>query len=143
MSETTASVRWEGRGKHGAGFVSTESPALHEFPYGFESRFGSAVDGTNPEELLGAAHAACFTMAISFACDKEGFATEWIHTEAKVTLDKDALGYVIGAIHLTLRASVPEISVADFQRIAETTKKTCPISRALAVPNVTLDARLE
>lgn len=143
MSETRAHVVWQGRGKHGSGQISTTSPALQQAPYGFESRFGDSIDGTNPEELLGAAHAACFSMAISFACDKEGFATEEVRTEACVTLDKDALGYVISAIHLTLVARIPGISDADFQRIAETTKKTCPISRALAVPTVTLEAHLE
>lgn len=142
MSDTNVSVRWEGRGKEGEGHITTTSLALQDFPYGFGSRFNNDARGTNPEELLGAAHAACFTMAFSFACDAEGFSTEKLFTGARVTLDKDALGYHITAIHLTLRARVPGMTDEVFQRLAEKTKKICPISRALAVPNVLLDAKL-
>ena len=82
MTEKTASVHWEGRGKQGRGKISTETAALDEYPYGFASRFEDDRRGTNPEELLGAAHAACFTMAFSFACDKAGLATSDVETTA-------------------------------------------------------------
>ena len=86
MIEKTASVHWEGQGKKGQGQISTETGALRQYPYGFASRFEDDRRGTNPEEILGAAHAACFTMAFSFACDKEGFATALVDTQDRVRL---------------------------------------------------------
>ena len=82
MTEKTATVHWEGQGKQGQGQISTETAALKAYPYGFGSRFGDDRTGTNPEEILAAAHAACFTMAFSFACDKAGFATVTVDTRA-------------------------------------------------------------
>lgn len=144
MADSSASVFWEGRGKQGSGHVSGASGQFEALPYGFESRFGEAVNGTNPEELLGAAHAACFSMAISFACDAAGYATERVQTEARVSLGRDDTGFFISRIQLKLRASVPGMSAEEFQGIAEKTKSSCPISRALAaVPQISLDARLE
>jgi osmotically inducible protein OsmC len=95
MSEKKASVHWEGAGKSGQGQISTETGALDKYPYGFASRFGDDRKGTNPEEIVGAAHAACFTMAFSFAADKAGFKTESIDITAAVRLAKEGDGFVI------------------------------------------------
>lgn len=143
MSEKTASVTWEGAGRSGQGRISTESGALKQYPYGFASRFEDDRRGTNPEEIVGAAHAACFTMAFSFACDKAGVATAHIDTQAKVRLSKQGDGFLIDRIALTMRASVPGIDEAKFQEIAATAKRDCPLSKALAsVPEITLEATL-
>ncbi|MDB5929450.1 MAG: OsmC family protein [Polaromonas sp.] len=143
MTEKSASVHWEGQGKKGQGQISTDTDALKKYPYGFGSRFEDDRRGTNPEELLGAAHAACFTMAFSFACDKAGFATESVDTQAKVRLTAQGDGFVIDRIALTLKAVVPGIDEAKFQEIAEAAKKGCPLSKALAsVPEITLVATL-
>lgn len=144
MTEKSASVHWQGQGKKGVGQISTETDALRAYPYGFGSRFEDDRRGTNPEELLGAAHAACFTMAFSFACDKAGFATESVDTQAKVRLVPHGEGFVIDRIALTLKAVVPGIDEAKFQEIAEGAKKACPLSKALAsVPEITLSATLD
>ncbi|HET6598877.1 MAG TPA: OsmC family protein [Burkholderiaceae bacterium] len=143
MNEKTASVHWEGRGKQGQGKVSTETGALKDYPYGAASRFEDDRRGTNPEEILGAAHAACFTMAFSFACDKAGFATESVDTQASVRLVKQGEGFVIDRIALKLQASVPGIDDARFQELAAAAKRGCPLSKALAsVPEITLEATL-
>ncbi|CAM3900986.1 OsmC family protein [Paracidovorax anthurii] len=142
MSEKSASVHWQGAGKTGQGQISTETGALKAYPYGFGSRFGDDRKGTNPEEIVGAAHAACFTMAFAFACEKAGIATETLDTTAKVRLAKDGEGFKIDRIALTLQATVPGIDDAKFQQIAADAKANCPLSKALAgVPEVTLDAR--
>lgn len=144
MTEKSASVLWTGAGKEGLGTVSTESGALMDYPYGFASRFGDDRRGTNPEEILGAAHAACFTMAFSFACDKAGFATRTADTQARVRLTAQGDGFVIDRIELRLRAVVPGLDEARFQQIAATAKQDCPLSKALAsVPDITLVATLE
>jgi osmotically inducible protein OsmC len=144
MTEKTASVHWEGQGKQGQGQISTETDALKNYPYGFGSRFGDDRKGTNPEELLGAAHAACFTMAFSFACDKAGFATEEVDTTAKVSLIPDGEGFLIDRIALTLDAKVPGIDAGQFQQIAEAAKRGCPLSKALgSVGSITLVATLK
>ena len=143
MTEKTASVHWEGQGKKGQGQISTETAALKAYPYGFGSRFEDDRRGTNPEELLGAAHAACFTMAFSFACDKAGFATTSVDTQATVRLATEGDGFVIDRIALTLKAVVPGIEEVRFQEIAQEAKKGCPLSKALAsVPEITLTATL-
>src|SRR5258706_15575979 len=118
MIEKKANVHWEGRGKLGRGQISTETGALSAYPYGFASRFEDDRRGTNPEEILGAAHAACFTMAFSFACDRAGFATRDIDTRASVRLVKQGEGFVIDRIALSMQASVPGIDEAKFQEIA-------------------------
>ena len=144
MTEKTASVHWQGRGEKGQGLISTETEALKAYPYGLASRFEEGQPGTNPEELLGAAHAACFTMAFSVACDKAGFATESVTTQAKVRLTPVGTGFVIDRIALTMQASVPGIDEARFQEIAKEMKMSCPLSKALAsVPEITLLATLE
>lgn len=143
MNEKHASVHWDGAGKAGAGKISTETGALSNVPYGFGSRFGDDRSGTNPEEILGAAHAACFTMAFSFACDAKGIATKSIDTSAAVRLVKQDDGFAIDRIALTLKASVPGIDDATFQKIAAAAKENCPLSKALAgVPQITLVATL-
>jgi lipoyl-dependent peroxiredoxin len=143
MIEKRASVHWEGAGKTGHGEVSTESGALQDYAYGFASRFEDDRKGTNPEEILGAAHAACFTMAFAFACEKAGIATSTIDTVAAVRLAKDGEGFKIDRIALTLEATVPGIDYAKFQELAQGAKQNCPLSKALAaVPEITLDAKL-
>lgn len=143
MTEKTASVHWEGQGKKGQGQISTETAALKAYPYGFGSRFEDDRKGTNPEELLGAAHAACFTMAFSFACDKAGFATEEVDTQAAVRLVPQGDGFLIDRIALTLKARVTGIDEAKFQQIAKAAKRDCPLSKALAsVPQIELTATL-
>lgn len=143
MSEKSASVHWEGAGKTGQGQISTETGALQQHPYGFGSRFGEDRKGTNPEEIVGAAHAACFTMAFAFACEKAGIATQTIDTTAKVRLAKDGEGFKIDRIALTLTATVPGLDEAQFQKIAADAKANCPLSKALTgVPEVTLTAKL-
>ncbi len=143
MSDKKASVHWEGRGKSGLGKISSETGAIKDSPYGFSTRFGDDRSGTNPEEILGAAHAACFTMAFSFACDKAGFATKAVDTTASVRLAKQGDGFAIDRIALTMTATVPGLDEAKFQEIAATAKRDCPVSKALAgVPEITLHATL-
>jgi osmotically inducible protein OsmC len=143
MIEKRASVHWEGAGKTGRGQVSTETGALQGYPYGFASRFEDDRKGTNPEEILGAAHAACFTMAFAFACEKAGIPTSTIDTTAAVRLAKEGDGFKIDRIALTLEATVPGIDYAKFQELAQGAKKNCPLSQALAaVPEITLEAKL-
>ena len=143
MNEKTAHVQWQGAGKAGVGRISTETGALKDYPYGFASRFEDDRRGSNPEELLGAAHAACFTMAFSFACDKAGIATASIDTRASVRLAKRGEGFAIDRIALTMEARVPGLDEARFQEIAAAAKRDCPLSKALAaVPEITLEARL-
>jgi len=144
MTEKNASVHWEGQGKKGQGQISTETGALKHYPYGFASRFEDDRRGTNPEEILGAAHAACFTMAFSFACDKAGLATTMVDTTASVRLSKQGEGFIIDRIALTMEASVPGIDDTKFQEIADAAKRNCPLSKALgSVPEITLKATLK
>lgn len=143
MTEKNANVYWEGQGKKGLGKISTETGALKQYPYGFASRFENDRRGTNPEEILAAAHAACFTMAFSFACDKAGFATGYVDTTASVRLSRQGEGFVIDRIALTMQATVPGIVDAAFQEIAAAAKRDCPLSKALAsVAEITLKATL-
>lgn len=143
MSDKSASVKWQGSGQQGLGQISTETGALRDFPYGFASRFGDDRRGTNPEEVLAAAHAACFTMAFSFACEKAGFPTKSIDTTATVRLAKQHDIFVIDRIALTLEADVPGLDEPQFQQIAAAAKRDCPLSRALAsVPEISLMATL-
>ncbi len=143
MTEKSASVHWEGGAKQGHGKISTETGALKEWPYGFASRFENDQRGSNPEEILGAAHAACFTMAFSFACDKAGVATTSVDTKASVGLSKHGEGFMIDHIALSMQAIVPGIDDAAFQALASAAKRDCPLSKALAgVPEITLVATL-
>ena len=140
MIDRTASARYEGMGKAGKGHVSTQSGVLKDQPYGFATRFENEA-GTNPEELVAAAHSACFTMALSFALAKAGHADGTLDTSAKVTLDKDGDGFKISKSALTLTANVPGIDEAEFQRIAAEAKAGCPVSKLLNA-EVTLEATL-
>jgi lipoyl-dependent peroxiredoxin len=143
MSDKTANVHWEGQGKKGVGKISTQTAALKAYPYGFGSRFEDDRSGTNPEELLAAAHAACFTMAFSFACDAAGFATTALDTQAAVRLVMKGNGFLIDRISLSLEAKVPGIDEQTFQKLAAGAKRDCPLSKALAsVPEITLTAVL-
>lgn len=143
MSEKKATVHWEGQGKQGQGRISTETDTLKNAPYGFATRFEDDRRGTNPEELIAAAHAACFTMAFSFACDKAGFATTTVDTRANVRLVARGDGFAIDRIALEMDATVANIDEAKFQELAQAAKAGCPVSKALGgVPEITLAARL-
>jgi osmotically inducible protein OsmC len=144
MTEKTASMHWEGSGKQGQGQISTETGASECYSYGFASRFEDDRRGTNPEEILAAAHAGCFTMALSFACDKAGFATQSVNTQAQVCLSPKGEGFEIDRIMRKLSAAVPGIDEARFQEIALAAKRECPLSKALAaVAEISLQANLE
>jgi osmotically inducible protein OsmC len=135
-----ANARWQGTAKEGSGSLSVQSGTLHDVPYTFKARFGDGK-GTNPEELIAAAHAGCFTMALAFGLDNAGFTADAIETEAQVTLDQVAGGFAIGAIHLTTRARVPSIEQGKFNEIAAGAKANCPVSKVLNA-TITLDATL-
>ena len=137
-----ASVHWTGAGQAGKGEISTETGQLDKVPYGFATRFGDDKKGSNPEELLAAAHAACFAMAFSFASKAAGFDTETVDTQADVRLAKDGEGFKIEGSDLTLRARVPGLDDAKFAELAKTAEQICPVSRLLNA-KITLDAKLE
>jgi osmotically inducible protein OsmC len=130
MTTRTGSATYQGFGKDGKGHVSTQSGILADTPYGFNTRFGDEP-GTNPEELIAAAHASCFTMALSFALADAGFNDGTLETSAKVTLDKDGDGFTITRSALDLKANVPGIDAAQFEKIAEDAKANCPVSKVL------------
>lgn len=130
MITRTASARYEGFGKDGKGQVSTQSGVLDGQPYGFGSRFEDGA-GTNPEELIAAAHAACFTMALSFALAKEGLTDGTLETQARVKLDKEGDGFKVSRSDLSLTATVPGIDEPRFRQLAEGAKANCPISKLL------------
>jgi osmotically inducible protein OsmC len=136
----TATARYQGLGKSGKGSVSTQSGTLHDTQYGFTSRFESGT-GTNPEELIAAAHASCFTMALAFALAGEGYEDGTLDTKAAVTLEKDGDGFTVTKSALTLTASVPGIAQDEFDKIAAGAEANCPISKLLKA-EITLDATL-
>jgi osmotically inducible protein OsmC len=136
----TGSAHWTGGMKDGRGSISTQSGALAAHPYGFTSRFEGKA-GTNPEELLGAAHAACFNMSLSRILGEAKLTADWMETSAKVTLEQLGGAWTISAIHLTLRAKVPSADAAAFSELAAKAKAGCPVSRALNA-SITLDAAL-
>ena len=136
----TASAIWQGGLKDGKGLLSTERRALKQNPYGFNTRFEGS-SGTNPEELIGAAHAGCFSMALSMMLGEAGLTPDRIDTAAEVTLDKQADGFAITAVHLVLRAKVPGASEAQFLQIADKAKAGCPVSKVLNA-KISLDAAL-
>ena len=143
MSERKGSANWQGRGKEGKGRVSTETGTLKDANYGFSTRFEEDKRGTNPEELIAAAHAACFSMAFSFAVDKAGFTTQAVDTTASVRIVMKDGGFAIDRIALEMAATVPEIDEAKFQELAQGAKAGCPVSKALGgVPEITLKATL-
>ncbi len=133
----TAKAEWQGTGKEGKGTLSTQSGVLSATPYGFNTRFGEQK-GTNPEELVAAAHAGCFSMALAFALAGAGFTPTRIATSAAVTIESDGPGFKISKSVLKLEATVPNIDRAQFQKIAEGAKAGCPISKVLDA-EITLD----
>jgi lipoyl-dependent peroxiredoxin len=141
MTTRTATARYDGFGKDGQGHISTQSGVLAEQRYGFGTRFGDEP-GTNPEELAAAAHAGCFTMALSFALAGAGYSAGTLETKAAVTLDKDGAGFRISKSALTLTAKIDGIDESEFARIAAEAKANCPISK-LFDTEITLDHRLE
>jgi osmotically inducible protein OsmC len=132
---------WNGGIKDGGGTISTETGVLKEAPYGFKARFENGK-GTNPEELIGAAHAGCFAMALSLMLGEAGFTPEKIETHADVSLDKVGDGFEITASHLNVVANIPDIENVRFQEIANKAKAGCPVSKLLKA-NITMDAKLE
>jgi osmotically inducible protein OsmC len=138
--QKTGSAAWSGGIKDGKGSISTETGALKAYPYGFSSRF-EGKPGSNPEELLGAAHAACFTMALSLILGEAKLTADSLETTAKVTLDKVADGYAITAVHLTLKGKVPGTDQATFVELANKAKTGCPVSKVLKA-EITLEATL-
>ncbi|MGN8259254.1 OsmC family protein [Pseudomonas sp. SMSB3] len=136
----TASAIWQGGLKDGKGQISTQSGALKQNPYGFNTRFED-TPGTNPEELIGAAHAGCFSMALSMMLGEAGLTPERIDTTAEVTLDKQDDGFAITAVHLILKAKVPGASEEQFLEIANKAKAGCPVSKVLNA-EISLDAAL-
>ncbi len=138
--KTNGSAVWKGGIKDGVGAISTQSGALKEYPYGFASRFEGKL-GTNPEELIGGAHAGCFTMALSLILGEAGFTAEHMATTAEITLEKLADGFAITASHLTLQAKIPGIDQAKFDELVHMAEKGCPVSKVLNA-TITLDATL-
>ncbi len=136
----TGSAVWYGGLKEGKGAISTQSGALSDYPYGFGARFEKAK-GTNPEELLGAAHAGCFTMALSMILGEAGLTAERMDTEAEVAIEKVDDGFAITSVHLTLRAKVPGATPERFAELASKAKAGCPVSK-LFKAEITLDAKL-
>ncbi|WP_444667128.1 OsmC family protein [Cereibacter changlensis] len=124
------SAIWQGDLKTGKGRVSTQSGVLSEAQYGFNTRFEDGP-GTNPEELIGAAHAGCFSMALSNVLGEQGLTADRIETTATVTLDKAEGGFAITAVHLEVTATIPGTDEATFQKAAETAKVNCPVSKLL------------
>ena len=138
--QRNGSAQWSGGIKDGKGSISTESGALKSYPYGFASRF-EGKPGSNPEELLGAAHAACFTMALSLILGEAKLTATQMDTTARVTLEQVEGGWAISAVQLTLRAKVPGADAATFAELAAKAKAGCPVSKVLNA-TITLDAAL-
>jgi osmotically inducible protein OsmC len=132
---------WKGSFKEGGGTISTETGALNEAPYGFKARFETG-SGTNPEELVGAAHAACFSMALSLMLNQAGLTAEKIETHAHITFEKVGDGFAITASHLNVTAKIPGASAETFDELANKAKAGCPISKVLNT-KITMLATLE
>jgi osmotically inducible protein OsmC len=141
MIKRTGSAAWSGGLKDGKGTVSVQSGVLKETPYGFHTRFENSP-GTNPEELIAAAHAGCFTMALSAQLGEAGMTAKSLQTTATVSLDKVDDGFSISAVHLNLVANIPGATQQAFEEAARKAKEGCPVSKLLNAA-ITLDARLE
>lgn len=137
----SASAIWQGALRDGSGTVSTETGVLSSVPYSFTTRFEDGKNGTNPEELLGAAHAACFAMAFSHESAEAGYPVEKAETTATVTIDQVEGGFEIPSVHLVLTATIPGLSQDEFQTLANKAKEHCPLSKVLNA-TITLDATL-
>jgi osmotically inducible protein OsmC len=135
-----AKAVWRGSGRSGSGDLTTDSGVLARTPYSFKIRFEDEK-GTNPEELIAAAHAGCFTMAVAFQLQGAGYTATELSTEAAVTLESEEQGFRIARSALTLRAKVPNIDDPTFAKLARDAEKTCPVSRVLNAA-ITLDAKL-
>ena len=135
-----AKAVWRGTGREGDGDLTGDSGVLSETPYSFKTRFENAK-GTNPEELLAAAHAGCFTMALAFQLQGAGYTPTELSTEAAVSLDPDGEGFKITKSALTLRADVPGLDKATFDKLAGEAEKNCPLSKVINA-EITLDATL-
>jgi lipoyl-dependent peroxiredoxin len=135
-----AAAVWRGNGRSGIGDISTESGVLEKAPYSFETRFENER-GTNPEELVAAAHAGCFTMALAFRLQTAGVTATELTTEAAVTLEPEGQGFRISRSALTLRAKVPDLNDATFAELARDAERTCPVSKLLKA-EITLDAKV-
>jgi lipoyl-dependent peroxiredoxin len=131
LVQKTASAKWSGGIKDGKGYISTQTGVLKDAPYGFSSRFEGGP-GTNPEELIGAAHSGCFTMALSLQLTQAGLTAESIETKSTVTLDKVGDGFSITACHLDVKAKVPGADQATFEKLANAAKEGCPVSKLFA-----------
>lgn len=140
MATKKASAVWKGSIKEGGGTISTETGVLKDAPYGFKSRFETGA-GTNPEELIAAAHAGCFSMALSLMLGNEGMTPERIETQAAVTIDKVGEGFEITTSHLTVTAKIPGADQAKFVQVANKAKEGCPVSKLMKA-KITMDARL-
>lgn len=136
----TASAVWEGDLRDGKGTISTQSGVLHDAQYSFGTRFEEGI-GTNPEELIGAAHAGCFSMALSGQLGAAGMVPQSIETSAAVTLDKVGEGWAVTAVHLDVTVHIPGADQAAFETAAQAAKATCPISKLLNA-TITMDAKL-
>ena len=134
------SATWQGGLRDGKGTISTESGALKDYPYGFASRF-EGQRGSNPEELIAAAHASCFTMALSLILGEAKLTAERMSTKAEVTLEQVEGGYAITTVHLTLNAKIPGADKSTFEKLANQAKAGCPVSKLLKA-NISLDATL-
>jgi lipoyl-dependent peroxiredoxin len=135
-----AKAIWHGTGRAGDGNLTTDSGVLDNTPYSFKTRFENEK-GTNPEELIAAAHAGCFTMALAFQLQGAGFTPTELVTDAAVSLDPEGQGFRISRSALTLRAKVPNLDQATFDRLAGNAEKNCPVSKVLNAA-ITLDAKL-
>jgi osmotically inducible protein OsmC len=135
-----AKAVWHGTGRAGSGHLTTDSGVLAETPYSFKTRFENEK-GTNPEELIAAAHAGCFTMALAFGLQGAGFPPDELTTEAAVALEQEGQGFRIKSSALTLRAKVPNLDQAGFARLAGEAEKNCPVSKVLNA-QISLDAKL-
>jgi osmotically inducible protein OsmC len=135
-----AKAVWRGTGRAGSGNLTTDSGVLEQTPYSFKTRFENEK-GTNPEELIAAAHAGCFTMALAFALQGAGFTPTELDTEAAVTLEPEGQGFRISRSALTLRGQVPNLDAAKFAQLAGDAEKNCPVSKVLNAA-ITLDAKL-
>ncbi len=138
--QRTGSAHWSGGLKDGKGTVSTQSGVLSQTPYSFSTRFENGI-GTNPEELIAAAHAGCFSMALSAQLGNAGMTPESIDTNATVTLDKTDAGFTITAVHLDVKVKIPGADRSKFDEAAQNAKKGCPVSRVLNT-NITMSAEL-
>ena len=136
----TGSAAWQGGIKDGKGSISTQSGALKAYPYGFASRF-EGTPGSNPEELIAAAHSACFTMALSLILGEAKLTAEQLDTSAQVSLESVEGGYAITAVHLTLKGKVPGATAEQFVELANKAKAGCPVSKLLKA-DISLDAQL-